>query len=84
MFPGIWRCARGGFRHAESESEVKNDGKQPPEREKEENRNLKNKFHDSRPLQLPEYTVLRQESDFQVENSQFCQLDVKNEEKRNE
>ena len=23
-FPGIWRCARGGFRHAESESEVKN------------------------------------------------------------
>ena len=40
-FPGVWRCARGGFRHAESESEVKNDGKQPPEVKKEENRNLK-------------------------------------------
>ena len=23
-FSGIWRCAMGGFRHAESESEVKN------------------------------------------------------------
>ena len=23
-FPGVWRCARGGFRHAESEFEVEN------------------------------------------------------------
>ena len=35
-FRCIWRCARGGIRHAESESEVKNDGKQPPEAKKEE------------------------------------------------
>ena len=39
-FPGVWRYARGGFRHAESESEVKNDGKQAPDVKKEENRNL--------------------------------------------
>ena len=40
-FPGVWRCARGGFRHAESESEVKNDGKQPPHVKQDENKNLK-------------------------------------------
>ena len=37
-FPGVWRCARGGFRHAESEYEVKNEGKQPPEEKKKETR----------------------------------------------
>ena len=42
------------------------------------------KFHDSRPFQLPKDTVLHQESDFQIENNQFLQLDVKNEEKRDE
>ena len=39
-------------------------------------------FHDSRPFQLPKYTVLHQESDVQVEKRQFWQLVVKNEEKR--
>ena len=42
------------------------------------------KFHDSRPFQLPKYSVLHQESDFQVENVQCLQLDRKNEEKRDE
>ena len=57
----------------------------------QENRNQKTmflnvltKFHGSRPFQLPEYTVLHQESDFQVENSNFGQLDRKIQEKRDD
>ena len=41
-------------------------------------------IHDSRPFQLEKYTVGRQESDFPLQNAQFWQLDVKNEEKRSE
>ena len=42
------------------------------------------KFHDSIPFQVPKHTVLHQESDFQVENVKFCQLERKNNEKRDE
>ena len=41
------------------------------------------RLHDSRPFQLGNGTVGRQEFDLAVENAQFWQLDVKNEEKRN-
>ena len=58
---------------------------------RKKNRNLKIiflllfiKFDDSRHAQLSIYTVFHEESGFEVENNNFCQLDVKNEEKRGE
>ena len=41
-FPGVWRCVRGGFRHAESESNVKNGGKRPPVVKTDKNINFTN------------------------------------------
>ena len=41
-------------------------------------------FDDSRYAQLSIYTVFHEESEFEVEHANFLQLDVKNEEKRNE
>ena len=41
-------------------------------------------FDDSRHAQLSIYTVFHEESEFEVENTKFWQLDVKNEEKRDE
>ena len=41
------------------------------------------KFKDSRHAQMPIYAVFHEEFDFPLENAQFWQLDVKNEEKRN-
>ena len=40
-------------------------------------------FDDSRHAQLSTYAVFHEESEFEVTNSKFCQLDMKNEEKRN-
>ena len=42
------------------------------------------KFKDSRHAQMPIYAVFHEEFDFPLENAQFWQLDVKNEEKRSE
>ena len=42
------------------------------------------KFEESRHAQMCIYVVVHEESEFEVENAQFWQLDVKNEEKRDE
>ena len=76
--PDIWRCAIGGFRHTESESEVKNLKFRQLEAKTWNKLSSSTstievfiKFKDSRHAQLPKYGVFHQESNFQVKKQQF-------------